>query len=404
MGILKNNNNKKIDALLADLSNNDSYSYLINSINKGKKSKEMREHLGVTRQRLHQVFINLYKRLIEIEPKLEELADSFDTFLDLTDIVEPFWASLVADTLCFLNKEITKIEINQRFFLYHKDLQVLRVGSKLNIQLKDIPFKIDDFAKKANFNAEILTECFNTLYKNDFIIFNGYVLARNYHTVFSAIHHYGLLFDDSTKEMFDKFNEKYPIALEQSDINTFEALMDSLSRKIHSFNDAFIWVDKGHYESINYLNKTDVVFHKTELHDKLVEVAKNITKRIPCSFDLLFLLREIERTDDSLYNQIKDMPQQHIKKVLLDSEFYVLVHRFILIEKSKYENCLDRFKLKELIHSIIKENGSMKKSEILAELEKSGRIIKTQSLYQTVRDSELLHFNQKNKKYEIKSS
>jgi hypothetical protein len=374
-------NNQEINIALGELA--DEYGYLINALREQTQTRAITEHLGVSRQRVHQMLGGLYKKVLQIEQRIQREIEDFDTFLPL-DRIEPFWRNLVGNIFALQNKLVSKEqgETEDSFYLVDKRLKPKSPETIMTDILKDAnsaPVEIRQIAKSYGFNEDKLLVALRLLYKDQLYLIEGWILSKDKRALNSAFRNYTVAFSGrSVEKMFNDFVRCHPEDMKEKEIASISDVMSIIAR--YSFvREQFVLIGAGRYETKGYYECA----LSNEQKNLLTKAAIELCKNIPCATDTNFLKEELSKNEE-IAPVVSNLSDALLKEILLECSFFKSGKRFVLFIASRYEECKNKASLHYIISNILQNHGEKTIKEIVELLRGFGRATDKQTVFSAI--------------------
>lgn len=364
----KKKRNERFEALMKSIRASDEFSYIFHSIAEEKPLKEILEHLGYSKQRLHVQKITLFDMILKAEPEIQKYIDEFSVYLDLKNVFEVEWIEIIKAIMIYKNKHITYERLGKNHIVLIDKAFAFKQNNNRELMVfiaNCLPCPIDFLAAKTELEAKKLKELIAVVYRNKFIVMDNYILSSIKKSIFVAIANFAKVFDGNAKELFEKFYLKYPDLLSNVRIKNFDDFSHTINRHMGLFP-LFIQVD-GKYELVRHVR--DGINHK--ISEKLVNMAVELS-RDKKTVDMRYLIKEICKQEET------NIAPMALKDLLLASGKFHKGKRLVVFpidEFGKYYNIT----LVELIDEV-KQAGITEISDIIDELYKRGRSVAKQDV------------------------
>ena len=223
--------------------------FIIIGFNENKSIAEIAENIGISRQALHLRFIALCDVIENIEPKIKDIYDSFDTYLNLNLVADVFWRKFIAKLVVFRNKDIFISNIKENHLcdikLYHHAIYVKKgnytsvVSSFLKPIKNELPISVIKFASDLELNDAKLEEFLENLFHDKVYIIDRYILSTQRGSLFKALKLYcnseEINYQGNLKELYNKFDSKYKFIFERFNIKNYEDFITYIKKQMQTF-------------------------------------------------------------------------------------------------------------------------------------------------------------------------
>jgi hypothetical protein len=206
----------------------------------------------------------------ELEPKVKELYDSFDTYLDLEKHIHSFWIGFVMRLILLKRKDIVTTPLREHLLidikLNHNAIvvkeQTIVKGEIINLIKGKVPVTICELAKILELNNERLKEVLEYLFGNRMYVIGRYIVSFEKRALIKGIRAYcssdDIAYDGSLNELYNTVVKKYNNEFKEKGIYNYNDFLDFIKRRFNTFSD-FMGrrKDNREYELKRYLQKSN---------------------------------------------------------------------------------------------------------------------------------------------------
>lgn len=269
MKILKDSKKLKTESPLVD-----KYDYIVLGLKESMSYIEIAKSKDIKMPTLQKQTLALFRELENIEPKITKLWQEFDVYLDLKEVVEPFWINIVKRIVILRNQSVfvSPLDINLIVTkkLYHKVNNITPKKPKkpytaISVEFlkpfgKEIPCRVEDVAKELDVDASKLQYIIDRLFFEKIIMIDGWLLALRT-SIFKSMVIYGssdkIFYEGTLRGLYEMFNKKYSKLFKKHKAKTYDDFIIQVKKKIDIFSFVGVSVD-GEYENRRYLKKNSI--------------------------------------------------------------------------------------------------------------------------------------------------
>lgn len=256
-------------------------------LNEGITIPDVAKKYNMTRQNLHLKLIKYYKELEVIEPNLINLAEEFDTYLNLNKVVPEYMVSSVFRYIHYKNKQVrsgilldgTLVDKRLKFSVVWEDAKTKKKPLAVSdgvfkILNKEIPISIVDFAKNISMNEERLREYFYELLCERVYIYKDIIVSVRFNSLIHSVSVFAKeYYDGSLCELYDYLYDDMKIHHKDEKISK-ESFYKKLLIHKNFEKDTFCYLEDGSYEFTKYAKKHKIKYLKINKENNLANQRK----------------------------------------------------------------------------------------------------------------------------------